>query len=91
MPGNERRTIITRTLGDLGVNQRLWATCEHCGHSRKLDLQALRTCYGTRMALGRLGRMLRCRRCRKREAKLMLTYTTSEPAARERTGSGGDG
>lgn len=78
MNENEPRTIVTRTLGDLSPEQRLWANCEHCGHSRKLDLDDLRTKYGTRLPLRRLGRMLRCRRCQQRAAKVMLTYTNSE-------------
>ena len=90
--GNIPRTIVTRTLGDLSAEQRLWANCEHCGHSHKLDLDDLRTKYGTRMPIRRLGRMLRCRRCQQRAAgsgqraagsgqraaKVMLTYTNGE-------------
>jgi hypothetical protein len=75
---NKTRTVVTRTLGDLSTGQRLWANCEHCGHSRKLDLDDLRTKYGTRMPLRRLDRMLRCRRCQQRVGKVMLTYTNSE-------------
>jgi hypothetical protein len=77
MPGNEPRTIVIRTLGDLGPNERLWASCERCGHSLKLDLEDLRTKYGTRMPIRRIAGMLRCGRCRNRDARLMLTYSNS--------------
>jgi len=39
MDQNKKRTIVTRTLGDLSSEQRLWAHCEYGGHCRKLDLE----------------------------------------------------
>ncbi len=74
MDQNEPRTVVVRTLGDLSPAQRLWANCEHCGHSRKLDVDDLRMKYGTRLPLQRLGRMLRCRRCQQRAAKVMSIF-----------------
>jgi hypothetical protein len=58
-----QRTVATRTIGDLGERDQLYAYCSACRHSARLDLAALRDRYGPQLALKSLRARLRCSRC----------------------------
>jgi hypothetical protein len=64
-----QRPIVIRTLGDLGERNELYAYCDSCRHSSRLDLAELRERHGPDLSLNALRSRLRCSRCGARSAE----------------------
>jgi hypothetical protein len=63
MARDRQRTVAIPTIGDLGERNHLYAYCNACRHSSRLDLAALRERYGPQLSLKSLRARLRCSRC----------------------------
>jgi hypothetical protein len=46
-----QRPVVIRTIGDLGERNQLYACCDACRHTSRLDLAALRERYGPQLSL----------------------------------------
>jgi hypothetical protein len=79
MDGPRQRPIAIRMLGDLGERERLYAYCNVCRHSGRLDLVALRKRYGAQLSLNSLRGRLRCSRCGARVAQAFHMWNVDSP------------
>jgi hypothetical protein len=72
--GPRQRPIVIRTIGDLGERNELYAYCDACRHSNRLDLAELREWYGPNLSLKALRRRLRCSRCGGRSVEVFHVW-----------------
>ena len=64
--------IRVDTIGDLVPGCAIWACCDGCRRSAKLNLVKLRMQYGPGLLLDDLKRCVTCRRCTQRTAEIRL-------------------
>ena len=60
------------TIGDLAPGCSIWACCDLCGRSAKLNLVKLRMQYGPGLLLDDVKRCVTCSRCGRRTAEIRL-------------------
>jgi hypothetical protein len=60
------------TLGDLSPTTAIYAFCEPCGHSAKLNLTKLKLKHGPGLLLDDVKRCVTCGRCGRRTAEIRL-------------------
>ena len=64
--------IRVDTISDLAPGCSIYAFCDACQHSAKLNLVKLRMRYGPGLRLDALKRCVTCRRCGRRTAEIRL-------------------
>ena len=64
--------IRVDTIGDLAPGCAIWACCDGCRRSAKLNLVKLRMQYGPGLLLDDLKRCVTCNRCGRRTAEIRL-------------------
>ena len=75
-----QRPIVISNIGDLGGRQHLYAYCNACRQSIRLDLDGLRERYGAGLLVKRLRPRLSCSCCGARALPMFFTFGT--PARR---------
>jgi hypothetical protein len=75
-----QRPIAVEAIGDLGERGQLYAYCDACRHSVRLDLDGLRERYGAQLSLKRLRAKLRCSRCGGRSVETFHVWDNGPPS-----------
>jgi hypothetical protein len=62
------------TLADLSEHHAIYAFCDPCGRSVKLDPARLAAMYGQRFSIAELKLRLTCRSCGERTRQIRIVY-----------------
>jgi hypothetical protein len=65
------------TIGDLAPGAAIYAFCDPCRHSAKLNLVKLRLKYGPGLLLDDVKRCVTCSRCGRRTSEIRLVHSGS--------------
>jgi hypothetical protein len=66
--------IRLETLGDLGSNHAIYALCNACNRSTRLNADRLAAVYGLGLRIDELKRRLACSKCGERTREIRIVY-----------------
>jgi hypothetical protein len=66
--------IRLHTLADIGAAHSVTAYCEHCRHSRELNIPWLIAVYGGELTIAGLKARLTCHHCRERSRSIRISH-----------------